>query len=194
MTVDHVKALVAHEALRYYSPEDKFPSLIERFRVRTRAGLDKLKATGGGSFDSIPFQALGRLFMNRSDRLSSSYRLKLDDVVLQKIGGWQMVEMLTMTSGLPAVLEAYRKVYSPDGPTFEQYVISEEAARESSFSRFKQSQATSGGEPAPEVRLARLAAAARDSRAFDERPVSGLIRDFESLAGRLMADRFARMQ
>jgi hypothetical protein len=194
MTVDHLKALVAHEAVRYHSGGSRLAAFVERSRARMRRGLDEV-AGGKGGLTSLPFALYAGFFLKSTDTLSREYRLATDDLVAAGIGGWQLAEVLQMTAGLPDVLEAYGHVYAgPLGPRFEDFVIGDEASRALAFARFRQSEVShaSGAEPPLDERLARLHAAAHDSGSFDERPVAELVVGFPRMAQRLTADRFAR--
>ncbi len=193
MSVDHLKALVAHEAARYHGPLNDLAALVERTRARMRAGLDEL-AGGGGGLTSLPFQILAGFFLRTTSAFSRDHRFATDALVARNIGGWQMVEMLRLTSGLPSILEAYGSVYAGrNGPRFEDYVVSEDAARVLAFARFRDSESTaaSTAEPHVDERLHRLHQAAADSCSLDERPAAELLHGFPDLAARQMADRFA---
>jgi hypothetical protein len=194
MSLDHLEALVAHEAVRYHSSTSKFAALVERTRARMRAGLDELAGEDGG-LTSLPFQLYAGFFLRSTATLSREHRLATDDVVAGAVGAWQMAEMLKLTSGLPTVLDAYGKVYAGrNGPCFADFVVSDDAARTLAFARFRQAESAAPGdaEPAIDERIARMNSAAHESRPFDDRPASGMVRTFEVLAARQMADRFAR--
>ena len=193
MSVDHLKALVAHEGVRYYG-DSKLAALVERTRARMRRGLDEL-AGGSGGLTSLPFALCAGYFLKATATLSREHRLAVDDVVGEALGGHQLAEVLKMTTGMPAVLDAFAAVYAgPHGPRLEDFVATDQAARALAFARFRQSEAasSSGAEPPIDERLVRLDVHARESGSFDERVAGELVTGFGTLARRMLADRFAR--
>jgi hypothetical protein len=193
LSVEHVKVLVAHEGVRYFSSDYKFAALVERTRARLCAVLDEL-AGGNGGLTSLPFQLLAGLFLKTTALLSRELQIAADDLVSAAIGRRPTAELLKMQPGLPAVLDAYGKIYKgADGPRFEEFMAGDEASRTLAFARFRQSEAAAatGAEVPVEERLVRLQPTPNDSRQFDERPAGMLVRKFDVLAARQMADRFA---
>jgi hypothetical protein len=193
MSVEHLKVLAGHEGVRYFSSDYKFAALVERTRARLRAVLDDLAGRNGG-LTSLPFRLLAGLFLKATAQLSRELQIAADDVVSGAIGRRPTAELLKMRPGMPAVLDAYGKLYKgADGPRFEEYVVTDEASRTLAFARFRQSEAAAanGSEVPVEERLVRLQPSPNDSRHFDERPAGLLVRKFDVLAARQMADRFA---
>jgi hypothetical protein len=193
MSVEHLKVLVAHEGVRYFGSDYKFAALVERNRARMRAGLDEL-AGGSGGLTSLPFRICAGFFLRTTAPLSRELQIATDDLVAAAIGRRPTAELLKMRPGLPVVLDAYGKVYKgADGPRFEEFLAGDEASRMLAFARFRQSEAAgaSGAEVPLEERLVRLQPTPNDSRRFDERPAGLLVRKFDVLAARQMADRFA---
>jgi hypothetical protein len=193
ISVEHLKVLVAHDGVRYFGSDYKFAALVQRNRARIRAGLDEL-AGGGGGLTSLPFRICAGFFLRTTAPLSRELQIAADDAVSAAIGRRPTAELLKMRPGLPAVLDAYAKVYNgANGPRFEEFVAGEEASRTLAFARFRyaESAAASGAEVPLEERLLRLQSTPNDSRRFDERPAGLLVRRFDVLAARQMADRFA---
>src|SRR4051794_8575876 len=190
MSVEHLKVLAGHEGVRYFSSDYKFAALVERPRARLRAVLDDLAGRNGG-LTSLPFRLLAGLFLKATAQLSRELQIAADDVVSGAIGRRPTAELLKMRPGMPAVLDAYGKLYNgADGPRFEEYVVTDEASRTLAFARFRQSEAAAanGSEVPVEERLVRLQPSPNDSRRFDERPAGLLVRKFDVLAARQMAD------
>jgi hypothetical protein len=193
MNVDHLKALVAHEGARYYGA-DKLAAFVERTRARMRRGLDELAGANGG-LTSLPFALCANFFLRATATLSYEHRLATDDRVGEALGGHQLAEVLRISVGMPAVLDAYGKVYAGfSGPRLEDFLMTEEATRVLAFERFRHAEAASANaaEPTLDQRLVRLDAHARESGSFDERPAGSLVSGFETLARRMAADRFAQ--
>ena len=182
MTVDHLRAAVAHEAARYYerkSGGSKFAALVERSRAQMRRGLDEVAGARVGLTSRL-FAINAGFFLKATETISREHALATDDLVADTFGRWQLAEVLKITEGLPAVLEAYEQ---SDAPSFQAFAFSEEGSRIQADSRAKKSAAAeAAGELSVDERIARLSSDAYFSRPFDERPVAGLVAGFAQLA------------